>query len=438
VSELKQRGEVSSLALPVLLGFLPDSVVSLVSMVTASRIATEVVAGTGLASYLFFILNAVSSVFMVGLLVFCSQAYGAGRVDLVERATGELITVAIALSLVVLATSGLWVGGYADVLSGGQVPVGRVAATYLSYRLASVPAVMVGSVLASSYRAANYPWVPTYSSLTAGAAGALLIPSLGLGYLGLPRMEVVGMGLASAASQYVGLAVYALFRPPFRVRPAVPSRVTLKVLAIGVPASAERFVSSVGQNIYINAVAKSGVEALAAHNVGLSIESLVINPVFAVSIAASARVGQRVGSSDVGKLDELAKESLRVGLSWMSVATAVLLAIAPFAGAFFTQSEEVARLVTVYLVMAAVSEIGFGGSLALYGVMRGMGSTWVPLVVNSFTVLTLRAALAQVLQPCYGIYGVWFTQVTDMYGRFAVSYLIYRSLKSKLVVRLVK
>jgi len=122
----------------------------------------------------------------------------------------------------------------------------------------------------------------------------------------------------------------------------------------------------------------------------------------------------------------------------MSVATAILLAVAPFAGAFFTQGEEVARLTTVYLAMAAVSEIGLGGSLALYGVMRGMGSTWVPLVVNSFTVLTLRAALAQVLQPYCGIYGVWFTQVTDMYGRFALSYLVYRKLKSELVVRLVK
>ena len=71
--------------------------------------------------------------------------------------------------------------------------------------------------------------------------------------------------------------------------------------------------------------------------------------------------------------------------------------------------------------------------IAIYGVMRGLGSTWVPLVVNSFTVLVLRAVLAQTLQPLYGIYGVWFTQITDMYGRFAIAYLLYRRLKSRLV-----
>jgi Na+-driven multidrug efflux pump len=65
--------------------------------------------------------------------------------------------------------------------------------------------------------------------------------------------------------------------------------------------------------------------------------------------------------------------------------------------------------------------------------MRGLGSTWVPLVVNFFTVLVLRAVLAQLLQPYYGVYGVWFTQITDMYGRFAIAYLLYRRLKSRLV-----
>jgi len=437
VSELRWGNEVSSMALPVLLGYLPDSIISLVSMVVASRIATETVAGTGLASYLFFVLNAVSSIFMVGLLVFCSQAYGAGRVDLVERATGELTTVAIAISLAVLATSQLWIGEYVNLLSGGQASVSQVATMYLSYRIASVPAMMISAVLSSSYRAANSPWIPTYSSLTAGATGAFLIPSLGLGYLGLPRMETAGMGLASALSQYLGLAVYAFLRPPFRIRLSVPSKITVKVLAIGVPASIERLVSSIGQNIYINAVAKSGVAALAAHNIGISVENIVINPVFAINIAASARVGQKVGSSEIDRLDELAKESLKIGLSWMSVATICLVAISPFAGTFFTQGEEISKLVMAYLILAGMSEIGLGGSLAIYGVMRGMGSTWVPLVVNSFTVLVLRAVLAQTLQPLYGIYGVWFTQITDMYGRFAIAYLLYRKLKSKLLVRLV-
>ncbi len=425
------------MALPTLVSMIPDSVISLVSMAVASRIGTEAVAGTGLASYFFFILMALMSVFMVGLLVYCSQAYGAGRRDLVERAVGESLTISLVLATAIVVSSYLWVQGYVSVLSGGRQEVAAVAVTYLSLRLLSAPATMVVSVLASSYRAVDMPWVPAYSSISVGVSSAVLIPSLGLGYLHLPRMGVEGMGLASAVSQYVGLLVYAFFRPPFRLRPRLPSGVLLRVLAVGVPASLERVVSSAGQNVYINAVARSGVEALAAHNIGISLESVVINPVFAISIAASARVGQRIGSRGSEGLDDLTREALKVGLSWMSVATVLLLAMSPVAGNAFTREEAVAGLVGAYLVLAAVSEIGFGGSLALQGVIRGMGSTWVPLAVNSFAVLVLRAALAQALQPAYGIYGVWATQITDMYGRFAVSYLLYRRLKSRLLVRLV-
>lgn len=406
-------------------------------MVVASKIGTEAVAGTGLASYLFFILNAVMSVFMVGLLVYCSQAFGANRRDLVERAVGESLLASIALSAAVVVSSSAWIHGYAGILSGGQREVSAVASTYLSLRILSVPAMMVSSVLASSYRAVNMPWIPAYSSISVGVLSSILIPSLGLGYLYMPKMGVEGMGLASALSQYLGLLVYFLFKPPFRVSVRSPSRVFLKVVAIGVPASIERIVGSLGQNIYINAVAKSGVLALAAHNIGLSVESIVINPVFAISIAASARVGQRVGSNSVEKLDDLVREALKIGLSWMTIATAILLTLSPFVGRAFTQDEGVAKLVGVYLALAALSELGFGGSLALYGVIRGMGSTWVPLAVNSFTVIFLRATLAQVLQPVYGIFGVWLTQITDMYGRLAISYTIYRKFKSKLLLKLV-
>lgn len=435
--KLEVKGEVARAALPMVLGALPDSVISLVSMLVASRMGTEAVAGTGLASYLFFILNAVMSIFMVGLLVYASQAYGAGKMELVERATGESITLAAILSLIVVSTSQIWIYSYSQILSAGQEDVSWVAATYLSLRLLSVPAMMVNSVIATAYRAIDMVWVPTYSSLCVGSLAVVLIPSLSLGYFSMPGLGIPGMGLASAVSQYLGLLVYAFFKPPFRLLPKIPSRVLIRVLALGLPASIERVVGSLGQNIYVNAVAKSGTLALAAHNVGLSIENIVINPIFAVNMAASTRVGQKVGAERLDVLDELVRESLKIGVSWMSVATLALFAVSPFVGFLFGVGEEVSTLARTYLALAAISEIGFGGSIALYGVIRGMGSTWVPLAVNSFTVIVMRAFLAQLLQPPYGVSGVWLTQVTDMYSRFAISYLLYRKFKTKLLVKIV-
>ncbi|MEM0260994.1 MAG: MATE family efflux transporter, partial [Sulfolobales archaeon] len=173
------------------------------------------------------------------------------------------------------------------------------------------------------------------------------------------------------------------------------------------------------------------------HNIGISIENLIINPVFAISIAASARVGYHVGSNSRRDLDHLMRESLEIGISWMSIATVILLALSLALEFLLEIDPEILSLVRTYLILAAISEIGFGGSLALYGVIRGMGSTWIPLVISSFTVLILRAFLAQILQLFFGIYGVWSTQITDMYGRFLISYAVYRKFRNRLIMKVI-
>lgn len=139
---------------------VPDSIISLVAMITASKIGTEALAGTGLASYLFIIINAVASVFMVGLLVITSQAYGGNDLRLIERAFGETLMTSVISSLAVVTTSPLWLPIYTSLLSGGQESVNEVAVTYLSLRVFSIPALMLNSVIATLFRAVEKPWPP--------------------------------------------------------------------------------------------------------------------------------------------------------------------------------------------------------------------------------------------------------------------------------------
>ncbi|PUA33897.1 MAG: hypothetical protein B7O98_00290 [Zestosphaera tikiterensis] len=430
-------GEVRRLALPILIGMVSDSVLSLVSLISVSRLSDEAVAATGLASYFFFIVNSLASIFNIGLLIVASQAYGAGKIDALRKAVNESLTLSLITSLILYVTSFIWLPPYINVMSGSNPQIAELATAYLSYRILSVPALMLNQVLATAYRAVDKPWPSAYASIAISASGCILIPSMALGFFGSPALGVIGAGMASAISQYVGLPTYLFFKLPFRIGFSIPSNLIVRVLAVGAPAALERVVASVGQNIYINAVAKSGSLALAAHNIGITVESLVINPIFAVSIATSAKTGHRVGANNVMELSNLLKEGIKVSVSWMGGATLLLIAISPFVGRFFTQNPEIAKLVTAYLILAAISELGLGVAQAFYGAFRGMGSTWAPLAISSATVILLRATLAQLLQPYYGVLGVWFTQITDMYGRTVASILLYKMLKNKLIIKVV-
>jgi len=419
---------VSGLALPIMISVLADSLLSLVALSVVSRLSTAAVAATGLVSYLFFLVNALSTVFTGGLMVVASQAIGAGDLEAAGRATGETILLSIISALFTLATAAAWLPGYLAAVSAGNEEVARLALEYAQARLLSLPALMVNVSLSAAYRSADNPWPSAYSSIISVSTGSLLIPSLTLGAPGLQAMGLRGAGLATSLASYAGLSAYAFWRPPFRIRLALPSALSLKVLVLGAPTALERFVASVAQNIYINAVARGGEAALAAHNIGITVETLVIQPSFAVSLAALVRAGQNVGAASIEDAERSLKEGVKIGVLWMGAAALVLALISPLVGHLFTDDPEVARMVQIYLILAAASEVGLGASSAVYGAVRGMGSVWLPLAINSFTVVFLRAIPAQILASRYGAVGAWATQNTDMYGRALLALLTWKLL----------
>ncbi len=63
---------------------------------------------------------------------------------------------------------------------------------------------------------------------------------------------------------------------------------------IGSLAALERLVFAIGNNAYIAFIARCGEVALAAHQIGIRIESFIYMPGFAFTVAASALVGQRI------------------------------------------------------------------------------------------------------------------------------------------------
>ena len=115
--------KVASLALPITVGVLADSVLSLISLAAVSRLSTEAVAAVGLSSYLFFLVNAFLTVFASGLSVITSQALRADREEVAARAVGETLSAALVFSVVLAASSPLWLKEYLLLTSQGNEAV---------------------------------------------------------------------------------------------------------------------------------------------------------------------------------------------------------------------------------------------------------------------------------------------------------------------------
>jgi len=428
--------EIISIAFPTMISGLTDSILNLLTIIFISKTASEYIGVVSLASYLMMIVASITTIFMIGLLVVLSQSYGADRKDLLNQYFNEAFTLSIAVSLMIFLISYQLIDHYIRSMIKDQAISIDVVRSYMIWRLIGSPAMFINSVIATAYRSIGRAWPSAIYSLV-----NISIALTGLGsidyYVKDVYQKISLIGLVISASQYISLTTYLFIKSPFIFRPALPSRRILIILGLGLPATLERFVSSIGQNIYLNAVSRGGIQALNAHSIGINVESIIISPSFSIGIASSAVVGHAVGANNVEKAEALLRESVKIGVLWMSIAAAILIGISPFIGHVFTRENETVRLVMFYLIFAALSEPGLGISQAYYGAFRGMGSTYLPLLISIFSVLMLRALPAQILSLYYGAVGAWFTQITDMYGRSLMSYVIYKILRRRIVIKVV-
>ena len=210
---------------------------------------------------------------------------------------------------------------------------------------------------------------------------------------------------------------------------------------VGLPVLLERLAFVGGNLAYLGVVARCGDAALAAHTIGVRIESIAYLPLYSIGESAATLAGQEMGAGrpeearragvEVALLDALAG----VGVALLLVATAGILPRA------FTRDPAVRRLAAMYLVIAAASEPPYALATSLSLAIRGAGNTLVPTAINLAGLYALRVVpagiLASRLPPSSCVLGAWLAMLLDQAGRAAITGATYRRFFHRLAKRLV-
>ncbi|WP_180385501.1 MATE family efflux transporter [Pyrodictium delaneyi] len=428
-------------AWPLMLAEGVSSIVSLIDLAFVSRLGVTALAGVGVGSYAGWFLNVPLAAFYIGVLVLASQALGAGRRDLADRIVGESFSAAMLAALPLAATGiaaayelGLW-------LSSGDAGVAEAAAAYLRARLLGHSFFAAMLVLDAAYRAAGANRGILYGAAATAIVNTVLDPIL----IYLAGLGVSGAGLATAASYAAGtlvLAVRARGQAGYGSIVGVPRGLAVRVFRVGAPAMAERLLFAGGNLVYLAAVARCGEAALAAHTIGIRIESLAFLPAFALSTYASGEVGRLVGA---GALEDAQRRGWSIAgasAAFMTFMALVLAGVSVPASLLLAPSGDVAKLVVAYLLLAAVSEPALGAVMSIGGAIRGAGNTLVPTLVNLIGLYLVRVAPAYILvgRVASGItcpLVAWLIMDIDVAVRAAAFAIIYRRYFSRLARRLV-
>jgi putative MATE family efflux protein len=416
------RRNVATLSLPVLLSSLLQRLVSIVDIFLVGGMGAAAIAATGLGQLLIFVVMTVFWGLATGTTVVIAHLRGAGERLQTQRAAGTALVACAAMALAV-SLAGYGLGEELARFLGARNEVLQLASGYI--RLVFLWFVFTAglNILSAIMHGNGNTRTPMEGVILVNILHIALAYPLVYGRLGLPRLGVTGAAYAINASECVG-ALYLLVQAWRKgyLRPCPPDRgLFRRIWRIGYPVALERIAQQSGQLFYSKFIIGYGTAAYAAHQIGLSIESLSFMPGAGMGIAAATLMGQSLGARKLKRARLSHREALRLALIVMSAMALLFIAMpGPLIG-LFSRDPDVIVKGSVFLRIVAFAQVPLALSFVYAGSLRGTGDTHYVFLVTLAAMWGIRVFLsytaAEVLR--LSLYAVWGVFILDWFFRAA-------------------
>ncbi len=414
--------------------------VGIVSSAMLGQVGSLAVGAVGLSRRITMLIWGVFAAIGTGSTVMVARSVGAQDREAAGRYAKQAFVLTMALVwslfLILLIFPRQLIAG----LYHTQGELLEVGAQYLRITAWGVPLMSVMQVTSALMRGAGNTRVPMVVAMVINLVNVVLSYGLIFGNLGLPGLGIVGAGWASNIAQGVGalLALYIIF---FRQQDLDMSLKGFRViwadvravLSIGIPTAVENMLMQFGQILLTSLVVSFGTIALAAHQQGLTAESLSYMPAVGFGMASTAFVGQSMGAGSV----KLAERYVRELAKWSLILTAFTASFLVFTPkmvfGLLSNEAEVVNLGAYYLILMGMAQIPQQLTGVLNGALRGSGDSKAPMVNGAIGLWGVRLPLSFFLarNMGMGIIGVWAAMTLDLFIRFALSFVRYRRGKWK-------
>lgn len=429
------RRSVLTLALPVTVSSLLQRTEGIVAVFLVGGLGAIPIAAVGLGQLLAFIATTLVSGLAVGSNVIVAQLWGARRHREAGQAARHFLGLSIAVSLI-LMLSGMLLNRFAMQQLGAESAVMALAHPYSTLIFLVIPFTVLIQVLSSILQGTGDTKTPMYAMIVVNILHIVIAYPLIYGRWGLPAVGVQGAAIAVGVAEATGaLYLFQRCRPLLHRSTHVRFDLFRTMWQVGAPVSGERIVQQAGILLYTKIVLLYGTVSYAAHQVGLSIESLSFLPGYGFAIAAATMVGQSIGAGKYTRAKLENWEANRMATIVMS-AMGVVFFFFPYALLrAFTSDEAVIDLGTVFLKIVALLQIPLALTMVLAGSLRGAGDTHFIMVATTIGMWAMRVPIAFITGVWFelGVFYVWLAMIADWSLRMALMLWRYRSERWKAI-----
>lgn len=370
------------------------------------------------------LINLIVNLFMglsVGAGVIAAQDLGAKRYDGVGRLVSTSF-IASTVGGVIVGVLGFLLARPMLTLMGTPDDVLEEAVPYMRAYFCGMPGCLVYNYLAAILRSDGDTKHPLIFLSAAGAA------NVGFNFLMVLvfRMGALGVGIATAVSQYVAAGAILLFMRrmdgPCRLNSlAVDGRKLGKMILIGLPAGLQGTLFSFSNVLIQTSINGYGTVVVAGNTAASNLDGFLYTAMNSVYHAALTFVGQNVGASRFDRVKKISFECVGLvtvigvvlGIVLVALGDKLLLIYAPGAENADVVAAGMTRLWilgTTYF-LCGLMEVGCG-------IMRGMGKAILPMIVSLVGSCLLRIVWIQTLCAAFP------ENIIVLYVSYPVSWLL--------------
>ena len=415
---------IVSLSIPSILAQISVTIMFFIDASMVGHLGAKASAAIGLVETTGWLMGGLASAVNMGFSVQVAHFIGANDFKAARRVLRQSLVCAsifsILLSLTAVAISlplPYWLGGTEEIAHDASVYFAIIGLCGIFFQL--------GGLAGSMLKCSGNMKIPSMLNI------GMCVMDVIFNYIFIYLMDLgvkgaaMGTGLAELITMLLMLHfllrrsdMLALFGDNntdehlYKYKPT--GKVVGTAFKIGAPMALSHVLMGSAQIVSTLIVAPLGTIALAAHSLGITVESLCYMPGFGIAEAATTLVGQGYGAGQRQLTRSFARMSTALGIVVMTLMGALMFVFAPELMALMTPVDEIIAMGSQCLRIEAFAEPMFAAAIVCNGIFVGMGDTLKPAIMNLLSMWGVRLTLAALLATTYGLPGVWAAMAIEL------------------------
>jgi MATE family multidrug resistance protein len=381
--------ETLLLAFPLIVGNLVQMLIGITDTIMIGKLGVIPLATATLANSISMIFFVCAIGFLTAVSVRISQLRGARTMSLIPQSLWHGLVLSAILGVGTLLATWLLLP-YLGKMGQPEEVIEQIPGYLMLINASLIPGLLT-MALKNFMEAFERPWTPLLIVMVGVVVNIGLNFLLIYGMWGFPRLELLGAGLATLLARIFTLVLFMFYLYGSRFyREYMPRWGALRIyweecwiyIRLGVPAAMHLLAEVSTFAGFAFMMGWFGAVAMAAHQVAITVISVVFMIPLGMGVASTIRIGKAYGANHYRSVMPLGLASMIPGVLFMACSASFLWWKGAWVASWFIQDTEVIQLVVVLFGIAVLFQLADGLLVIASCCLRGLSDVRIPMWIS--------------------------------------------------------